>query len=433
MKLLEEVCQHVHQASEAPQLDVDTSTRLLYFLHKHRSEVSSADEVLSAVVSAVSGRVNSCTPQQLLILLPLLSHQDPDLAETVSDTACSGAAASPADMAVPEANLAGVVEELGPPCTASKASFLGVLRQFPKVDDASAGQLMAAMCSTGGAQPSPTDPYGVNAVFSAVLSKDGDSDGSADTYKVDVAVEALAEYAPGLDWKAVARRLDNDAFLLKDVRGFVNLVNGVKRGLGGAPFPLEAVLSSLWSNPAGQLSFLAHAVAAPPEVLTFQSYGRCAPPLERLHSGKSPVGTPNHAWLSLDLLEMLGRLAEAGLKPSVHALLEHPLKHCPEVLLAGLAGCRPDVTGALRSEVSNALMPSYVANNPNSMVVLHRVWPLNREAVLSAMAELFSQDPTSMSRVLDVCQELKALTEVRATPRTSLASAQRKAGDWQGR
>lgn len=35
------------------------------------------------------------------------------------------------------------------------------------------------------------------------------------------------------------------------------------------PFPLDAVCASVWKNMEGQLSFLKHAIAAPPEVFTF--------------------------------------------------------------------------------------------------------------------------------------------------------------------
>lgn len=35
------------------------------------------------------------------------------------------------------------------------------------------------------------------------------------------------------------------------------------------PFPLEAVCGHPWKNGEGQLSFLVHAVSAPPEVFTF--------------------------------------------------------------------------------------------------------------------------------------------------------------------
>lgn len=44
----------------------------------------------------------------------------------------------------------------------------------------------------------------------------------------------------------------------------------------------------------------------------------------------------NQAWFCLDLLEVLCQLAERGHASSVRLMLEHPLTHCPEVLLVGI-------------------------------------------------------------------------------------------------
>lgn len=46
--------------------------------------------------------------------------------------------------------------------------------------------------------------------------------------------------------------------------------------------------------------------------------------------------SPNHAWLSLDLLEVLCRLAEVGHGDQVRELLESPRNLCPELLALGL-------------------------------------------------------------------------------------------------
>lgn len=52
------------------------------------------------------------------------------------------------------------------------------------------------------------------------------------------------------------------------------------------------------------------------------------------HEGK--LKSPNHAWLSLDLLEALCRLAEVDRSDQVHEILEFPRNHCPELLALGL-------------------------------------------------------------------------------------------------
>lgn len=64
--------------------------------------------------------------------------------------------------------------------------------------------------------------------------------------------------------------------------------------------------------------------------------------MEGLQGGRSPTGTSNQAWLCLDLLDALARLAELGHQTAVRSILEVPLKQCPEVLLLGLGSVRAD-------------------------------------------------------------------------------------------
>jgi CCR4-NOT transcription complex subunit 1 len=52
---------------------------------------------------------------------------------------------------------------------------------------------------------------------------------------------------------------------------------------------------------------------------------------------RQPAASPNHAWLSLNLLEVLRSLAELGFLTCVCRLLEVPLQQRPELLIFGLA------------------------------------------------------------------------------------------------
>lgn len=59
--------------------------------------------------------------------------------------------------------------------------------------------------------------------------------------------------------------------------------------------------------------------------------------VDAVHGQKFQFGHKNHAWLSLDLLEVLCLLSERGHASTVRPMLKHPLEHCPEVLLLGMA------------------------------------------------------------------------------------------------
>lgn len=59
--------------------------------------------------------------------------------------------------------------------------------------------------------------------------------------------------------------------------------------------------------------------------------------IDAINGHKLQRGHGNHAWLSLDLLDIFCQLAERGHASSVRSILDYPLKHCPEILLLGMA------------------------------------------------------------------------------------------------
>ena len=88
-----------------------------------------------------------------------------------------------------------------------------------------------------------------------------------------------------------------------------------------------------------------------------------------------------------------------------------------QVLLVSLAQCAAaaateggngnNAWGVVQEEVSSSLLPAYLGAHPNSSLVLQRLWVLNRKSVLLAMVELHAKEPGSITRLLDVCQELQ--------------------------
>lgn len=59
--------------------------------------------------------------------------------------------------------------------------------------------------------------------------------------------------------------------------------------------------------------------------------------IDGVHGHKLQFDHANYSWLCLDLLDVLCQLAERGHATSVRSMLEYPIKHCPEVLLLGMA------------------------------------------------------------------------------------------------
>lgn len=160
------------------------------------------------------------------------------------------------------------------------------------------------------------------------------------TWNVEAVVDAILETRPGLSWPGAMGYLDHEAFQIPDQTAFLLFMTMYRRATS-EPFPIGAAAGGIWANTSGQLSFLRFAAIAPPEIFSWAHSMRRQLPLENL-PGRSPVGTPNSAWLSLDLLQCLALLAEADHLSEMRGVLDVPLKQCPELLLLGMACTRTE-------------------------------------------------------------------------------------------
>ncbi|CAK9208187.1 unnamed protein product [Sphagnum jensenii] len=307
-------------------------------------------------------------------------------------------------------SVADVMEELGYSCTVDVEHCKEIFSLFSSLTDFDVAQIVGMVART---YKGLEDLQGSHDTFCTAFCK-GEQLSSVwlTTWDVDVLLEAINQLAPSVSWRSVLENLDHEGFSLPDQKAFSLLLTIYYKACKD-PFPLEAVCGKVWRHGEGQLSFLKHAVTAPPEIFTFVHSSRKQAQLENIQGQKLPYGTPNHAWLSLDLLEVLCCLAEMGHFGSVRALLDLPLKHCPELLVLGLAQIKTE-WNTIQSEIVPILLPTFFANNTTNSV-LHQLWTLNPEMVTRTMVEMHASDPSYISRILDVCQELKAMNTVLET------------------
>ncbi|KNC33754.1 hypothetical protein FF38_05850 [Lucilia cuprina] len=245
--------------------------------------------------------------------------------------------------------------------------------------------------------------------------------GSTDTtqaWKPDVFVQALKEVQPQLNWKEVCLELDHPEFILKDRIGLDLLLTIFRLATQSTLFPYPEYIYRHWQNVEGQFSLIA-VMLKNPDLFSFADYIFNASPVEIL---KTPPDTENKeicAWKSLHLVEVLLYVAEHGYYAPVHELFKFPAQHCPDVLFLSLLHINPPLTG-LRQELFNQLIPTFLANHPNSGVILASAWNSNhfsmtlRPIIMHAMSEWYLRgteyDQVKLSRILDVAQDLKALS-----------------------
>ncbi|KAH8516641.1 hypothetical protein H0E87_004840 [Populus deltoides] len=306
-----------------------------------------------------------------------------------------------------EMSLGDIVKELGYGCTFDVLHCKEILSPFLPLTEVTISKILGTIARnlTG-----LEDNQSTFSTFGLALGCDITTDlPQLSSWDIDVLVKTIKQLAPGTNWIQVIENLDHEGFYIPNEEAFSFLMS-VYRQTCQDPFPLHAIYGSLWKNTEGQLSFLKHAVLAPPEVFTFAQSERQLNYIDALHGHKLQVGHSNHAWVCLDLLDMLCQLAERGHASSVRSMLEYPLKHCPELLLLGMSHINTAYS-LLQYEVSFMVFPLIIKSAAGSGMMLY-LWHLNPNLVLRGFVDAHNVEPNIMTEILDACQELKILSSV---------------------
>nr|XP_011756295.1 CCR4-NOT transcription complex subunit 1 isoform X1 [Macaca nemestrina] len=247
--------------------------------------------------------------------------------------------------------------------------------------------------------------------------KDKSDGAQAHTWNVEVLIDVLKELNPSLNFKEVTYELDHPGFQIRDSKGLHNVVYGIQRGLGMEVFPVDLIYRP-WKHAEGQLSFIQHSLINP-EIFCFADYPCHTVATDILKAPPEDDNREIATWKSLDLIESLLRLAEVGQYEQVKQLFSFPIKHCPDMLVLALLQINTS-WHTLRHELISTLMPIFLGNHPNSAIILHYAWhgqgqsPSIRQLIMHAMAEWYMRgeqyDQAKLSRILDVAQDLKALS-----------------------
>ncbi|KAI1235489.1 CCR4-NOT transcription complex subunit 1, partial [Lamprotornis superbus] len=291
-----------------------------------------------------------------------------------------------------ESSLADFMQEVGYGFCASVEECRTIIMQFGvrEVTAAQVARVLGMMARTHSGLTDGIPLQSISAPGSGIWSDGKDkSDGSqAHTWNVEVLIDVLKELNPTLDFKVVTYELDHPGFQIRDSKGLQIL------------------------------SFIQHSLINP-DIFCFADYPCHTVATDILKAPPEDDNREIATWKSLDLIESLLRLAEVGQYEQVKQLFSFPIKHCPDMLVLALLQINTS-WHTLRHELISTLMPIFLGNHPNSAIILHYAWhgqgqsPSIRQLIMHAMAEWYMRgeqyDQAKLSRILDVAQDLKALS-----------------------
>ncbi|KNC97024.1 CCR4-NOT core subunit CDC39 [Spizellomyces punctatus DAOM BR117] len=233
------------------------------------------------------------------------------------------------------------------------------------------------------------------------------------SWDVEVFASVVADLNPKLDWYVVMRACDHKDFNIADSQGLAVLLNASKVYLKDIyQFPVKAFFCR-WNNDKGQLSFLRQAIHSTPELFSLnQTTLKRVVPLDASNSARAAIPSlATQAFNSVELIETLILLSEGPLYEDVKVLFEQGVQQSPELLLLGFAQVAFP-WNAIMKEMTPGLVMLFLTGHPNSGFVLPRLWQVNQSLSTSGLLHLYAKDPSSLSRILDVAQEMRALSQI---------------------
>jgi len=252
-----------------------------------------------------------------------------------------------------------VIKELGYGCTASADYFKRVIGLMPAFGARELAKVVAMLASTRDSLDVSATDLTLNALAAAVGLE---TPQRATSWNYENAADALRDARPDADWAEAMMLLGEAGASWTSVGDIENrevdarapeaVLRMFARATDGAvAFPVEAMCSgAAWESAAApaQLAFLAHATTCSLDVFNWRACRRVMPPVTDLSGGANPVGTPNHAWLSLDLYLTLDALARGGgVSPArARRAFDAGLGACPDVVALGAASAMSEEAAA---------------------------------------------------------------------------------------
>ncbi|XP_060561916.1 CCR4-NOT transcription complex subunit 1-like [Ruditapes philippinarum] len=324
-----------------------------------------------------------------------------------------------------DASLADMILESGFACTSTIEECRNILLQFGQRDISPSvvAHVLGMMAKTPSALSDQPGQGSVAPGSGWGDMKDKMDQPGVNMWNVENFVQVVQDLAPHMSWRDVVNELDYPQFMVANKRGLRLLMKGLIQGLQEI-FPVEYIYRQ-WKNTEGQLSFIVQSLRNA-DVFCFADYPCHAVVIDILKTAPDDEKRDIAVWKSLDLVEVLLRLSEVGHYQQVSELFKFPVQNCPDMLVLALLQITP-TWNTLKQELISTLMPLFLGNHPNSAVVLHYAWHCQghsstiRTLIMHSMAEWYMRgephDQTRLSRILDVAQDLKALSMLlNATP-----------------
>ncbi|KAG6820801.1 hypothetical protein H0H93_011566, partial [Arthromyces matolae] len=235
---------------------------------------------------------------------------------------------------------------------------------------------------------------------------------------VGALVRAFSSFNVNLNWPSVIKSFDKPDRLGVDTATLKLLIAVLLNSPREVKPHAVAGFWEVWSNPLYQLRLLDALLSLPADtfnfvqlpgqrIVTVDDVAIASPTIKSL-----AANVQGHTWNSLELFEVLVRLADSDsieIRACVRDMLDKAIKISAELVHMGLLQVPEESWNEIRLEYSRKLLAMFLAGHPNHQLVFMRIWQIEPTYLTSAFRDFYEENPLNITRILDVAQDLKIL------------------------
>ncbi|KAI3613543.1 ccr4-not complex component [Moniliophthora roreri] len=242
---------------------------------------------------------------------------------------------------------------------------------------------------------------------------------------VPALIRALSSFQPGVNWANIIQSFDQPDRHGVDTPTLKLLIAILLNSPRDTESHAVTGFWSVWSNSLYQLRLLDALLSLPADtfnfvhlpghrIVTLDDVVIASPTIKSL-----AANVQGHTWNSLDLFEVLVRMADsesADIRSVVREMLDKAIKISAELVHMGLLQVPDAPWNEIRLEYSRKLLAMFLAGHTNHQLVFMRIWQVDPTYLSNAFRDFYQENQLNITRILDVAQDLKileALLEVR--------------------
>lgn len=235
------------------------------------------------------------------------------------------------------------------------------------------------------------------------------------------ALEGEASLPPNFDWDAVIGNFDREDFQLNGQEGLFVIINAFRQTGPSSGCPIHQLWAGRWKHPRSQWSMLHAYLKADALDVTKESGLRKIFTSNDFANASSSLKVMVATFeadklISVDAVDVLLYFAldeemPLDVRNAATQELDRAAKFVPELVLCGALEA-PQPWSVHMETVIDSLFDMFFEGHTSQQMVFWRLWQVDKHLVAQRFVDAYSRNPLSLTRILDIAQELRCLGDL---------------------